>query len=424
MKVISEDMLRELQKVIEAFRAKYPLREIMASSGVRLRRDLPGCAVANCPFPSHLLRSPTLKVNLSSPDKFWCESCGVSGDVFDYIGALHGVSFLANQFKVLTQQPLHEQFVSRYADEIERLTSGRRKEEIERTSAPDSVVSRAYRAVLKRLRLYKSHRSRLLKQGLSVQNLELNEYRSLPPNIGERVELAEDLAAEGHTLEAIPGFFQVPEDAPDVPLRGRWCFGGDVWGRRVNTGARRDSYQVGGVIVPVRDQSGQIVQLVVENDPPPPDLPWRVKRTWAPATSVLSLASLMSGGGSARLHHAGETNSTGSYSDALWVTDGVLKADIVSSHLGTRVIGVPWYGLLMDELLGEACFYKQLYVTFDGLEVQHLERICRDAESFGVETYVAKWDFVRACQLNGLQTQEEGGLQWVISFETWLYDSI
>jgi CHC2 zinc finger len=423
MEQISEDALRELQIVLEAFRAKYPLQKVLASSGVRLRRDEGGCAIANCPFPSHLLRSPTFKVNLSNPDKFWCEACGIGGDVFDYVGAINGASFLANQFKLLTQEPLSAQVSSRYADEIERITSFCRKEEIERTIAPDAVASTVYWALLKRLRLYKSHRSRLLKRGLTVQDLELNEYRSLPPSAGERVEIAEDLVAEGHRLEAIPGFFRVSEDAPDANLRGRWCFGGDIWGRRVNTGFGRGSCQIGGVLIPVCDRIGQVVRLLVENDPPPPDAPWRVKNNWAPETTVLS-PGLVDRTGGFRLHHAGKPDSTGRYSNALWVTDGALRADFVASHLRTRVIGVPWYGLLMDEVFEEARFYEQVYFTFDGPEFQQIERVCSEPASVGVETYVAKWDFVRTRQFGESQIQEEGGLQWVISFETWLCGGI
>ena len=78
----------------------------MARARVRLRRGSGGYAVANCPGAWHALRSPTLEVRLSNPDRFACKSCGAGGDVLDFAGLAHGVATLAEQFLKVTGEAL------------------------------------------------------------------------------------------------------------------------------------------------------------------------------------------------------------------------------------------------------------------------------------------------------------------------------
>lgn len=427
---LSEGALHELRKVLEMCRVKYQLQDVLLSTGVRLRRGDRGCAVANCPFPMHPLRSPTLIVDLAGPNRFWCEACGVSGDVLEYIGALRGVSFLAGQFELLTGRSLRTQVASEYADEVESVARISRREEINGLITVGDTASSVYRALLERLSLYETHRTYLLNCGLTIETCNLNEYRSLPPSVEERVTVAESLVADGYEIGATPGFFCLPDDGPDPNLRGRWCFGGDRWGRRAVSGGigpEHTSYQVEGLIVPVRDRNSQVVQLAVENAYPPLSASSSVKNTWPPPTSILTpyrgvgvVGDELSGG--ARLHHTGVVgDAKNQYPDGLWITEGALVADVISSELQSRAVGVPSCGQLVDEVLREAQLYGRLYVVPDRHGSGQVEKICREAETLGLETYIASWDFSNMRNFSNFLRTEEGGLEWVASFESWLY---
>jgi hypothetical protein len=428
---LSEEAQCELRRVIETIKTNYPLQRIITSSGVHLRRGGNRHAVANCPFPIHSLRSPTLKIDLAAPDQFQCDSCGASGDVIDYVGALHGVVFLARQIEILTGKSLLSQLPSEYAFDIERVARVSRREEIDRTFAPDSVAASVYQALLDRLPLFDSHYDYLLQCGLSAQDCEVNGYRSLPPDIEARVAVAEDIEASGYSLKSVCGFFRISDDSPDKDRRGRWCIGGDYWGRRsVNddAGPGADLYQAGGFLVPVRDRNGRVIRLVIENDPPPPSAPVSVKNVWPVASSFLTSAGREGGAGSgasggARVHYAGKAGFDGGPTSALWLTERPLYADVLSSQLRTSVIGVLCYGQLVDEILREASRYKELYITIDNQNMCHVERICQEAVAKNIWASVAEWDFTKTRGFSNVRTGG-GGLQWMASYESWLNENI
>lgn len=430
---LSEGALGALRRVLETNKTKYPLQNVLSSTGVRLRRGGGGCATANCPFPVHPLRSPTFKVDLANPNLFWCEACGVSGDVFDYVGALRGVSFLTDQFELLTGKSLRSQLGSEYAEQVEQVTTVSRREEIEGLGTSASMAPDVYRALLKRLPLYEAHHDFLTDCGLAVGCGESNEYRSLPPSVEERVAIAEDLVADGYDLGVVNGFFRLPDDAPDQNLRARWCFGGDLWGCREvggGSGSGEVSYPISGIIVPVRDRNGQVVQLVVENALPPRRAPSSVKNTWPPPASILMTPRRAGGAGSelsgsARLHHARATDGTrNQYPGSLWLAEGALKADVISGALQAPAVGVPSCGQLIDEVLREARLYRRLFVAPDRHESEHVETICRKAESLGLEVYVASWNFSNVRGVGSYLGEGEGGLEWVAPFESWLYGTL
>ena len=74
---------------IEAIRAQHPIAHAVSGAGVELRRS-GRRLVGLCPF--HEDRTPSLVVYEES-GSYFCFGCDAGGDVFDFIGRLHGTAF-------------------------------------------------------------------------------------------------------------------------------------------------------------------------------------------------------------------------------------------------------------------------------------------------------------------------------------------
>ena len=70
----------ELRELIARVKEQHLLISVLGATGVRTRRQGRSYVVANCPFPNHDDSSPSFKVKLSAPDKFYCFGCSASGD--------------------------------------------------------------------------------------------------------------------------------------------------------------------------------------------------------------------------------------------------------------------------------------------------------------------------------------------------------
>ena len=70
----------ELRELIARVKEQHPLLGVLGAAGVRTRRQGRSYVVANCPFPNHKDSSPSFKVKLSAPDRFYCYGCSASGD--------------------------------------------------------------------------------------------------------------------------------------------------------------------------------------------------------------------------------------------------------------------------------------------------------------------------------------------------------
>ena len=74
---------------IEAIRAAHPIAHAVSGSGVELRRS-GRRLVGLCPF--HEDRTPSLVV-YEETSSYFCFGCDAGGDVFDFVGRLHGTAF-------------------------------------------------------------------------------------------------------------------------------------------------------------------------------------------------------------------------------------------------------------------------------------------------------------------------------------------
>jgi len=177
-----------------------------------------------------------------------------------------------------------------------------------------------YNALLRQLPLRRHHLQQLRRRGLSEEQIGRLGYRTLPPEdergkwsraaLAYRTGLAAELKPAG-----VPGFW-----IERGPRGGRWTVDGPA-----------------GLLIPVRSTDGQIVgcQIRVDNRGPGGKYRW--------LSSAGTVDRERPGGTPARAlpHVARPTETQG---DAIWITEGPLKADITALRLGCTVIAVPGVG--------------------------------------------------------------------------------
>lgn len=172
------------------------------------------------------------------------------------------------------------------------------------------TLDRAYRAFVAALPLSEKHREHLEgpKRGIKRKDLEVLAYGTLPGDWEPQSKaLAAMRKAIGRdTLAGVPGVYS------------------DQMGQRL--------INVSGILLPSRSAHGLIQGFQIRRDGENPD------------PRYLWLSSGGREGGTncgAPVHLAGRRFSE----RALWITEGVLKADIVSLQLQARVLGLP--GVMM-----------------------------------------------------------------------------
>lgn len=166
------------------------------------------------------------------------------------------------------------------------------------------VLDAVYRELLTLFALEPRHRANLEQRGLSAEQIERGQYRTLPPRSRheEGAHLAK-LFNDGQ-LSQVPGLFQ---------RNGGWTIGGQA-----------------GMLVPVRDIHGRIVGLKI-----------RLDEEQAKGGRYRYLTSSSHGGAKAELvvHVPAWVDAWGA--PELRITEGELKADVASALLNSAVIGIP-----------------------------------------------------------------------------------
>jgi hypothetical protein len=172
---------------------------------------------------------------------------------------------------------------------------------------PDTLY-RVHAALLKcsELRLHDSHRSSLHKRGLPLlSGVDNNKYRSLA---GGRQWACHALVEQGlePLLPGVPGFIH----AAGKDGRPVWSISGQ-----------------GGVLIPIRDAQGRIVALMVRLDEPDGDNKYK----------YLSSKHQGGPGPGSPIHcplFTGDRRRSR-------VTEGALKADVITAKTGTLAVGLP-----------------------------------------------------------------------------------
>jgi uncharacterized protein DUF3854 len=169
-----------------------------------------------------------------------------------------------------------------------------------RELAPVDHRDLVYRALLNALILTPEHAENLIRRGLSEEAITANLYASVPTE-QRAVEVSEGIAKDLN-LTGVPGFYH---------WRGRWTF----------------KTQDAGFLVPVRDSRGRITGCQVRRDSGEPRYKWF-------STGAVS--------GGAPIHFSHPV-VVGRHPH-VFITEGPLKADVISELGGVCVVGVPGVG--------------------------------------------------------------------------------
>lgn len=167
---------------------------------------------------------------------------------------------------------------------------------------------RVYSALLQSLPLWPEHRDALLARGLTDEAIDAREYRSLPSAPRERTVALKGL----RDLVGLPASANLPDDVPGFH-RGRIV------------GAT-------GLLIPVRDEAGNVLALKVRADRSDAKYVWFSSASEGGA-SPASPAHVPFG--AAEMLAAGEGPRT------VRVTEGPLKADVATGLSGVVTVGIP-----------------------------------------------------------------------------------
>jgi DNA primase len=113
---------RTWRQRLDDAKRRYPLPDVLAASGVDLRRGGPGTFWALCPF--HADRTPSFFVDLRKPDRphWYCFGCSAKGDVVDFVRRRDGLGSVGEALDRLIGAPpppparLHAGVVSAVAE--------------------------------------------------------------------------------------------------------------------------------------------------------------------------------------------------------------------------------------------------------------------------------------------------------------------
>ena len=262
---------------------------------------------ANCPFclgkDGEHDKHGHLNVNFQK-NVFRCNRCNIQGGMLDLYSLYFNLS-RKEAYKDIVERLKAENKDIPLSATIKNISMNIEKEEL-----PLEEKDKTYSELLKLLTLSTKHKENLKNRGLSTEEIENREYKTTPV-IGMK-RIAVNLLEKGCKLKGVPGFF--------IDSDGEWTL--DIRGS-------------GGIMIPVRDDTGKIQGIQIRNDKGYKKYTWLTsseRDSGTPASTYMHYSNF----------NQGVTNE-------VFITEGPLKADI-ASILSNRVFialpGVSCYGLI------------------------------------------------------------------------------
>lgn len=262
------------------------------------------CLCPYCDEPHR--REGHLYINVVK-DTFICHKCGRQGNALQLYALLTGQDTkeaykeLAQEISSGLRRLHHIQYKLQYTSQQKNIATPEERNKV-------------YREFLKLLELSEEHKQDLLKRGLSEIAIKVKGYKTLFVTPKEkRLEICKTLLSKGLSLDGIPGFFK-------HKTTGEWDF---------------IPYQ--GYAIPVKNLNGQVVGLQVRMDEPAFS-----KYRWFSSANSGDVGTPAE----ANLHVTSRPDD-----GVVYVTEGVLKADIASYLLGKTFIGLPGVGSCHKQLV-------------------------------------------------------------------------
>ena len=228
---------------------------------------------------------------------FNCPRCGFKGGPFQFWAYYRNMPTTGPDWAKEVAKDFHSVASGATPETRKRAQIKYVSKETERLDA--DYVSNVYTAFLKKLKLYPKHLEDLKKRGLTESSIKKGGYRSLPQNGIQGI--CSELEAGGYKLIGVPGFFKE---------NGRTSF--VVYGS--------------GYLIPCIDVQGRVVALQLRLDNANKD-----KRYFTISSGNEECGTR----GAAHPHF-----SKGTRGGMLIITEGPLKANIISQFTGYSAIGV------------------------------------------------------------------------------------
>jgi endogenous inhibitor of DNA gyrase (YacG/DUF329 family) len=221
------------------------------------------------------------------------------------------------------------------------------------------ILNQTYTALLSELNLSPSHQENLRKRGLSDAQISWLNYKTLPAY--NRDNLVKNLLSGKVQLKGVPGFWTDP--------RGTWQLSGPA-----------------GICIPVRDLQGNIQGITIRCDES-----LNGKYKW------LSSARKLNGCSSGAPIHVAKPE--GANQDEIWITEGPLKADIVSRKLNRIILAVPGVNNYMGIIpILKALKPQRVVLAYDMDKLQNTtvkqyeNMVIATLLRLNIRTFIADWD--------------------------------
>lgn len=330
-------------KVLSALNIPYP------DGRTNFTIDCPGC------------HKKKLNINVAK-GVFNCPKCGVGGGPLALYGYMkYNIDPQTAKTTEVRQQLMNE--VNGYASNLQAVSSAPRPviKRIDVDPSDITLRNKCYQNFLSKLSLAQSHKENLISRGLPEEVIQKNGYKSVP--LTGLSKLPPELLKDGNSLLGTPGFYQ--DDS-------------DKWVMQKNAS---------GFFVPVRNIRGEIEGLQIRADKPFENR----KYYWFSSTDKKQGCSAKTWS-----HFAGYPEET------VYLTEGPLKADIISYFMNVPVIGVPGVNTLqqLEPMLDElrkcgvtticTCFDMD-FLTNDNVKKAY-EKLITLLKSRGFIVKMEKWD--------------------------------
>lgn len=319
----------------------------------------------NCP----LCGDTRGKMNLNlEKNQFRCNYCGEGGGAIELYARVHGISTSAAYREICeilygNANPKEYKVLSRKKPKLDLPTNS------ELASVYDR--NQTYEMMLSMLNLTDKHLDDLIKRGLSLEQIEKNGYRSTPAYGFEQI--AKILSEKGCVIAGVPGFY---EKTPDV------------WSINFKSSCS-------GILIPYRTISGLIQAFQIRLDNPFTDEKGRkTKYIWLSSVDEEKGTSSKS-----PAHFVGNPCDE----QAVFVTEGALKADIASALSGRTFIAVAGTGCITSlkepfEILkrnGITKVYEALDMdkTVNVNVSKAAKKLTGMINEFGFKTKTTKWSW-------------------------------
>lgn len=305
--------------------------------------NCPFCLGKDGKFDSH----GHLNINFEK-NVFRCNRCNAQGGMIDLYALYYGIS-RKEAFENIMSQLNYTTYVPPKRRCI--VLSGRRERQ------PLEIINKTYSELLKILQLSSVHRANLLKRGLTNEEIEKGEYKSIP--IVGLKRIATQLIERGCKLNGVPGF----------------CLNENLEWTMNASGS--------GIMIPVRDDVGNIQGIQIRKDY------GESKYIWF--TSSEKIAGISA---EICMHFS---NMHLLRNDEIFLTEGPLKADIASNLSKRAFMAIP----------GSSCF-------------RLIENNVEKLKWYGIKTIVNAMDMDRYTNMNVMknvdamkQVIEENGFKLI-----------